>query len=86
MKKNSEISVIVAGENAEEVITEIKQLISEKKTVILNLNKTENEQVQKNIIYFIKENYKNFVRKISEKVCVIIPEISYDNIKEGFFR
>lgn len=83
MKENIEVAIIQTGENAEEVIAEIKENISQDKAVILNLSETENEQIQKYIINFINETYKEFVHRISEKVYVISQQTNDKNIIEG---
>lgn len=83
MKENIEVAIIQTGENAEEVIAEIKENISQDKAVILNLSETEKEQIQKYIINFINETYKEFVHRISEKVYVISQQTNDKNIIEG---
>ena len=83
MKEKIEIKIIQAGDNAEEVIAEIKEIVLPDNAVILNLSTTENEQVQKDIINFINETYNEFVHRISEKVYVISQQTNDKNIIEG---
>ena len=83
MKEKIEIKISQAGDNAEEVIAEIKEIVLPDNAVILNLSTTENEQVQKDIINFINETYNEFVHRISEKVYVISQQTNDKNIIEG---
>ena len=85
MKENIEVAIIQTGENSEEVIAEIKEKVSHDKAVILNLSTTEKEQVQKDIINFINETYKEFVHRISEKVYIISLKNSEQNVIAGDF-
>lgn len=85
MKENIEVAIIQTGENSEEVIAEIKEKVSHDKAVILNLSTTEKEQVQKDIINFINETYKEFVHRISEKVYIISLKNTEQNVIAGDF-
>ena len=85
MCKNTETCIIEAGENAEEVISAIQEKKAQNKTIILNLFKTENAQVQKDIINFINENYHEFTHRIAEKVYIISLKITEQNVVEGDF-
>lgn len=85
MKENIEVAIIQTGENNEEVIAEIKENILQDKAVILNLSTTENEQIQKDIINFINETYKEFVHRISEKVYIISLKNTEQNVIAGDF-
>lgn len=83
MQENTEVCIIEADENAEEVISEIKEKFCQNKAVVLNLSKIENEQIQKDIINFINKNFKEFACQISEKTYILTPKTNDKNIIEG---
>ena len=75
MTENNSIEVVIieADENSdtEQKIAEIKDIDTKQTVIILNLNKLNNADKEEKILKFIKDNYRDRVKRISEHVYVI---------------
>lgn len=79
-KERVEVCLIDGNEKTEDIFEKIKEKFLADKCIVLNLNPLTNQREEENIISFINKNYKDYSKKIGEKVFVISSQIYSERV------